>query len=93
MPRKKTKVTRDMSVSHMDPMEEDCEGDLLSSSLDHCILFKAVNKKVPIVPDVVISVEAQKGCRFPDTTFIIVNGTVIGRKALFDIGSPHNVIS
>ena len=59
------------------------------------ILNVSVTKKVPNVPNAVLSHGAQRGYQFPDSELIVMRGTVADHpvRILFDTGSTHNVIS
>ena len=93
---KKAKVTANMMLNPV-PETEDSEEDLLDSPMEspQHILAILVTKKVPSLPDAVLSPGAQKGYQFPDTELIVLKGTVNQHpvKVLFDTGSTHNVIS
>ena len=79
-------------------VSEDSGDDLLDDTpQDHPkrILAITVTKKVPTVPDVVLSPRTQQGYQFLDTKLIVMKGTLQGVlvKILFDTGSMHNAIS
>ncbi|MCO5549350.1 hypothetical protein L7F22_002820 [Adiantum nelumboides] len=95
---KRSKITANMVVIPLQEVD-DSEKDLLDSPdpspQSQRILAILVTKKIPIVPDAVLSPGAQQGYQFPDTELIVLKGTLKDKpiKILFDTGSTHNVIS
>ena len=84
----------------VNPMQEakESEEDLLDHADQHFpqrIQAILVTKKVPSMPNAVLSPVAQQGYQFLDIELIVLKGYVQEQpiKILFDIGSTHNVIS
>ena len=82
-------------VPEMEESEENLLDDVDQPQPLCRILAVSVTKKVPSVPDAVLSPGAQQGYQFPDTELIVWKGTLNEKPIwiLFDTGSTHNVIS
>ena len=89
-------MTANMMLNPL-PETKDSEEDLLDSHVEspQHIIAILVTKKVPSLPDAVLSLRAQKIYQFLDTKLIVLKGTVNQHpfNILFGTNSTHNLIS
>ena len=90
---KKARVSAQMQVQEVEQTSEDLDESPPYDSGPHGWIISVMVTKVSIVPDAILSPEAQKGYQFADTKLILMKGIVANRpvRVLFDTGSTHNV--